>query len=139
MKRSFVVLALAAFLCAGSLGRAESDGTPEAIAAATAWLGIVDAGDYAKSWDEAAAIFRTRVTKTEWQKAVGSVRDQTGAMKTRELESTKAERQLPGVPDGDYVVLRYRSSFDKYPSATETVATTRDADGHWRVGGYFVR
>ena len=139
MKQWLVVLALLTFLFGSSLIRADSDGTAEATAAAKAWLGVVDAGDYEKSWDEAAALFRQRVKKAEWQKSVGAVRGETGAMKTRELESTKAEHRLPGVPDGDYVVLTYRSSFAQYPSATETVATTRDADGRWRVAGYFVK
>lgn len=136
MKR-FMRFGLASLL---ALATAHADtGTDEAKAASQAWLAVVDTGDYGKSWDEAAALFRQRVTKAEWEKAVGKVRDETGAMKTRELESTQPEHKLPGVPDGDYVVMKYHSSFAKYASVTETVAAMRDADGTWRVAGYFVK
>jgi hypothetical protein len=136
MKR-FMPFALASIL---SLATVHADtGTDEAKAASQAWLVVVDAGQYGKTWDEAAALFKQRVKKAEWEKAVGSVRDQVGAMKSRELESAQPEHKLPGVPDGDYVVMKYRSAFEKYPIATETVATMRDADGQWRVAGYFVK
>jgi hypothetical protein len=135
--KHFLLLALASFL---SLATVRADtGTDEAKVASQAWLVVVDAGQYAKSWDEAAALFKQRVTKAQWEKAVGSVRDQTGAMKKRELESAQPEHKLPGVPDGDYVVMKYRSSFANYASATETVTSMRDADGTWRVAGYFVK
>ena len=138
MKRWSVLFGLATFLSMAA-ARASDPATADATAASGAWLAVVDAGDYAKSWDEAAALFKERVKKASWEKSVGDVRDQTGAMKTRELESAKRAHELPGVPDGDYVVLTYRSSFAKYPSVTETVASMRDPDGHWRVAGYFVK
>ena len=67
------------------------------------------------------------------------MRKQTGALNTRELESAQPAHQLPGVPDGDYVVIVYRSSFTAAPVATETVTPMRNADGRWRVAGYFVK
>ncbi|HEX5123594.1 MAG TPA: DUF4019 domain-containing protein [Rhodanobacteraceae bacterium] len=137
--RSSFVLALAMLFCVSSPIRADSLTTTEAVAASRAWLAVVDAGEYTKSWDGAAALFKQRVTKAEWEQAVAKVRDGTGAMKTRELESAQPEHTLPGVPDGDYVVMTYRSAFEKYPTATETVAAMRDPDGQWRVAGYFVK
>lgn len=138
MKRSSLLFGLAAFLSVAAV-HASDPATADATASSSTWLGIVDAGQYAKSWDESAALFKKYVTKAAWERSVGAVRDQTGAMKTRELDSVKPEHKLPGVPDGDYLVLTYRSSFANYPSVTETVASTRDPDGHWRVAGYFVK
>lgn len=136
MKR-FMLFALASLL---SLAAVHADtGTDDAKSAAQAWLAVVDAGDYAKSWDEAAALFKQRVKKAEWEAAVGKVRGQTGAMKSREVESAEPKHKLPGVPDGDYIVMTYHSGFANYAPATEIVAAMRDADGQWRVAGYFVR
>jgi hypothetical protein len=44
-----------------------------------------------------------------------------------------------GAPDGEYVVLKYDTVFDKKEHAVETVTPMKDADGLWRVSGYFIR
>jgi hypothetical protein len=111
----------------------------EAITSERAWLGVVDSGQYGQSWDEAAALFKQHISKSQWEKAVGSVRAQTGLLKMRELQSMAVEHQLPEAPEGDYVVLVYRSSFATISSATETITAMRDPDGHWRVAGYRVK
>jgi hypothetical protein len=139
MRRPFVVVALASLALLARVGAADPDPTAEATAASREWLSVVDAGQYAQSWDEAAALFKRNIAKTQWERAVGDVRKQTGALKTRELESAQPAHRLPGVPDGDYVVIVYRSSFAAAPVATETVTPMRDADGHWRVAGYWVK
>jgi len=139
MTRPFAVVAFALLAALATLGAADPDPTAEATAAARGWLSVVDAGQYGESWDEAAALFKQHISKSQWERAVGDVRKQTGALNTRELESAQPAHQLPGVPDGDYVVIVYRSSFVAAPVATETVTPMRDADGHWRVAGYFVK
>ena len=139
MKRAFAVIALASLASLATVSAADPDPTTEAIAASRDWLSVVDAGQYAQSWDEAAALFKQHISKSQWERAVGDVRKQTGALKTREFESAQAAHQLPGVPDGDYVVIVYRSSFATVPAATETVTPMRDPDGHWRVAGYRVK
>jgi len=45
---------------------------------------------------------------------------------------------LPGAPDGQYVVLRFETSFDNKAKAIETVTPMLD-DGTWRVSGYYVQ
>src|SRR4051794_7202370 len=61
------------------------------------------------NWDE-AAVFEKKITTSSSERAVGAVRNQTGALKTRELESAQPSHQLPGVSDDDYIVIVYRSS-----------------------------
>jgi opacity protein-like surface antigen len=139
MKRSLAIAALASLAFLVTVGAADSDPAADATAAAREWLSVVDAGQYGQSWDEAAALFKRNISKSQWERAVGDVRKQTGALKTRELQSAQPAHQLPGVPDGDYVVIVYRSSFAEAPVATETVTPMRDADGHWRVAGYYVK
>lgn len=139
MTRPFAVVAFASLASLATVSAADPDPTAEAIAASREWLSVVDAGQYGQSWDEAAALFKQHISKSQWERAVGDVRKQTGALKTREFESAQSAHQLPGVPDGDYVVIVYRSSFAAAPVATETVTPMRDADGHWRVAGYLVK
>ena len=139
MRLLFAAAAFASIALHVTAGAADSDPIAEATATSREWLSVVDAGQYGQSWDESAALFKDHITKSQWERAVGDVRKQTGALKTREIESAQAAHQLPGVPDGDYVVIVYRSSFAAAPAATETVTPMRDPDGHWRVAGYRVK
>jgi len=43
------------------------------------------------------------------------------------------------VPDGEYVVIQYDSSFEHKQSAVETVTPMLDKDGKWRVSGYYIK
>ena len=58
---------------------------------------------------------------------------------SREVASAEFHLTLPGAPDGEYVVLTFNSSFGKKAVAVETVTMMKEADGAWRVSGYFIR
>jgi hypothetical protein len=60
-------------------------------------------------------------------------------MLTRKLKSAAYTKTLPGAPDGEYVVIRYESSFEHKQSAVETVTPMLDKDGVWRVSGYYIK
>lgn len=139
MKRSLLVFALISLTLIAAVRADDTSATAQATAAAGDWLTVLDAGEYGKSWGDAAAVMRKNLTKAQWERAAGDVRRQTGALKSRELQSAQPAQELPGVPAGDYVVLTYRSSFANAPAATETVTPMREADGKWRVAGYRVK
>ena len=110
-----------------------------AQAAADSWLKLVDAGDYAQSWKDAAQYFKAAVSKEDWARTVSAVRGPLGKAVSRKLLSAKYTTQLPGAPDGEYVVIQYQSSFEHKKSAVETATPTLDKDGKWRVSGYFIK
>ncbi len=118
---------------------AQGNATSQAQKAAESWLALVDQHSYADSWEQAASIFRGAVSKQQWQKAVGSVRDPMGKVVSRKLKSAQFTTTLPGAPDGKYVVIQYETSFENKKSAVETITPMLDKDGQWRVSGYFVR
>jgi hypothetical protein len=62
-----------------------------------------------------------------------------GAVISRKLKSAEYTTQLPGAPDGQYVVLQYESGFEHKNSAIETVTPALDKDGKWRVCLYTVK
>ena len=137
-RRSFVVW-LSALSLVG-LARplaADPDAEGQAEAEARRWLDLVDAGRYAESWDEAAAMFRSAVTKEQWQQALGAVRQPLGRCLSRKLLSRKLVDALPNAPKGPYVVIQYQSEFEQKKDAVETV--TPALDGTWHVAGYFIR
>ena len=110
-----------------------------AVQAANAWLKIVDSGDYTESWQESAQFFRNVVTKEKWQQSCQGFRTPLGKLVSRQVSSTRYTTTAPGAPDGQYVIIRYETSFENKKSAVETVTPMMDKDGQWRVSGYYIK
>ena len=119
--------------------RAEDAPEKAAVAAADAWLKLVDAGKYGASWDEAAPLFKKAIGRADWEKALEGVRSPLGGLVSRKVASRTYTESLPGAPDGKYVVVQYATSFANKGTATETVTQALVGDGRWRVSGYFIK
>ena len=107
--------------------------------AAETWLKLVDTEQYEESWEQAAELFKGGVTKEQWQQAASGVRKPLGPLVSRKLKSRQYTEQLPGAPDGQYVVIQFDAVFENKSAAVETVTPMLDPDGAWRVSGYFLR
>jgi len=137
MRRSISMLAIALSSAAFTPAHAV---TQEDLAKQSAkeWLGLTDTGKYGQSWEKAAKLFKSSVTKKQWESKVKAAREPLGKVISREVQSATYAKQLPGVPDGEYVVIQYSTSFEKKKSATETVTPMLDGST-WRVSGYFIK
>jgi hypothetical protein len=122
----------------GSVTTGNNDETA-GIAAAKSWLGLVDQGQYAESWNEAAPVFQGAVTEQNWADALDKVRKPLGELLSRNLKSAKEMTQMPGAPDGKYVVMQFDASFANKPSAIETVTVGPEENGQWKASGYFIK
>ncbi len=110
-----------------------------ALAASREWLKKLDAADYTGTWEVAASMFKSAVSLQAWQQASQSVRSPLGAVRSRSDLSATYTRTLPGVPDGEYVVVQFNTVFENKAQAIETVTAALDKDGSWRIAGYFVK
>jgi hypothetical protein len=110
-----------------------------AEAAAKKWLALVDQGKYAESWEGAATYFKNAVSEQQWLQSMKGARQPLGKLISRRLLSATFTTSLPGAPDGQYVVIRYATSFENKAAAVETVTPMRHPDQKWRVSGYFIK
>lgn len=110
-----------------------------AMTAAEKWLALVDANDFGESWNQAASLFKSVVSLEHWNASLGAAQLPLGKFVSRKLKSQKYAEELPGAPDGEYVVIEYETSFEKKKNGTETITPMKDTDGEWRVAGYFVK
>ena len=110
-----------------------------ASSAAEDWLKLVDQGDYQASYAQASRVSQSAVSAEQWSQGIGAGRKLLGAVISRQQKSATYATSLPGAPDGQYVVIKYDTSFEKKKSAVETVTPMMDSDGHWRVSGYFIK
>lgn len=133
------LLCVAVVALLGSSGAVAQGDNSAAQAAAESWVALIDQGQYAASWQAAAASFKGAVPQQKWVEAVGVARGPFGGLNTRSVKSSTATRTLPGAPDGEYVVMQFNTAFEKKAAALETITMAHDPDGQWRVIGYFVR
>ena len=140
MKKNFMVgVTIAIMLLAGISWAANLEKEKVAITAAKKWLALTDAGKYSDSWKEAAEYFRNTVPQEQWKQMLQSVRAPLGKMLSRKIKTKEYKTSLPGVPDGEYVVIQFVTSYQNKKSAIETVTPMLDKDGKWRVAGYYIK
>jgi predicted Ser/Thr protein kinase len=114
-------------------------GNDAAVAAAESWLPIIDRGNFGESWNESAPAFQNAVSQTKWEDSMNAFRQPLGNQLSRKLISAKHVTQMPGVPDGDYVVMQFKTSFENKPTAVETVTVGPKTDDQWKVSGYYIK
>jgi hypothetical protein len=110
----------------------------KAFDAAEPWLALVDSEKYAQSWEDAAGLFKGAVTQEQWLRTMQATRKPFGKNIDRKLRSVSYLTSLPGAPDGEYVVIKYKSTFENKRMAIETITPMLDKDGKWRVSGYYM-
>jgi hypothetical protein len=103
------------------------------------WLALVDAGRYEDSWKAAGAKLRLSATPSRWAEAVSGGRAPLGPLVKRSVLRTNFRHTFPGVPEGEYAIVIFRTAYTKRDDGDETVTLEREADGAWRVIGYVVR
>ena len=134
--QSLSLLILAGIASAADL---PADARAHAERAANAFLALVDAGRFDESYIQTSSLFRNAVAQDGWSRVVRATRDPLGAVKSRIHSESRYSTTMAGAPDGEYVTLRYETTFERKASAVETLTTMRDSDGQWRVAGYFIK
>ena len=106
---------------------------------AEAWLILVDQQKYGESWDAAARLFQDTVARDMWKDALGAVRGPLGKLLSRRVKSAESKTSLPGAPDGKYVIIQYDTTFEHKKNSVETITPMQEADGSWKVTGYYIK
>jgi len=139
IQRIIGVILVGLILFSGTAMASNPEKEEAAVLAAKQWLATVDAGKYAEGWKESAEFFRNAVTTEQLEQSLRTVRKPLGKLISRKVLTKSFKTSLPGVPDGEYVVIQFTTSFEHKKAATETVTPMMDLDGKWRVSGYYIK
>jgi len=134
---SIAILAL--LVCSTAFAQDEAAKREAAQQSAQSWLALVDRGNYAPSWQEAASFFQSKVSKAEWERDLKQVRAPLGAAGSRTLMGALYQTDVPGAPKGEYVIIQYKTKMGVGGAVIETITPRLDKDGKWRVSGYFIK
>jgi hypothetical protein len=106
--------------------------------AAQSWLSLLDTGSYEESWHRASPTLQDMLSSGDWARTIADVRAPFGEVVERELRGARTQQSPPGVPAGEYVMLRFQSQFEHQERALETLTLVRTDDGDWQAVGYFL-
>jgi hypothetical protein len=132
-----LLLAALCLTCVAGVALAQD---PNVIAAQTAtrqWLAFVDRGDAQTSWGAAGKKLQSANSVAFWADGLKKARARLGTVTRRTAGPARFQTTLPGSPDGEYVQLLFSTSFANKANGRETLTMEREADGKWRVIGYF--
>lgn len=110
-----------------------------ALESANLWLGLTDINRAQQSWEQAAPAFQRTIQAEDWARALNAARVPLGKLGKRKVDEAVFTRAMPGQPDGEYVVIKYNTTFEHKAQAEETVTVAHGIDGRWRVAGYVIR
>ena len=102
-------------------------------------VAFIDNDGSSESWNQAASFFKSVVSSEQWKTSFEAAQVPLGKVVSRKSKSQKYAEELPGAPDGEYVVIEYETSFEKKKNGTETITLMKDTDGEWRAAGYFIK
>ena len=141
LKSSIVFLLSSMLLFSGVSCQSEPEAYSEdaATLSVTKWLKLMDSENYRESWETASDTFKTQVAVDAWIKTALAARSPLGEVVSRKLISQTYETSLQGTPDGEYVVMEFRTEFTNRQTTSETITPMLDLDGKWRVSGYYIR
>ncbi|MCU0783252.1 MAG: DUF4019 domain-containing protein [Verrucomicrobia bacterium] len=141
MNKFIVPLLFVVSLCLPHGGALGVEARPEDAAqpAAAEWLALVDAGRFVESWEKMSPGFKKKISKRKWKSTVEEIRKPLGKFTTRKLKSAEYSKELPGAPEGEYVILRYDAAFERKPAAVEKTTLILGEDLNWRVSSYAVK
>jgi len=106
---------------------------------ARSWLEIIDSGQYQQSWHQASVVLQKAKSESEWTKFIAGIRSSLGDRKERYMATAARTDSLPKLPDGEYIVLQYYTTFSKKGLAMETVSLIQNSPGLWQVANYEVK
>lgn len=104
------------------------------------FIKLIDAKQYAQSWDVASDYLKQSVSRKDWATQVKQAREPLGSVVTRSLKNSEVQKNPPGAPPGDYLLQTFETTFSASTTPrTETLPLIKGADGRWRAVGYFIR
>jgi hypothetical protein len=136
LTRMILLVATATILAAPA--SANDARTRAAIEAASAWLALLDDGKSAEAYAAAGADFRSTVSAESWSDAVDGRVAELGEMQVRQPTKVNYFPAPEGADSGDWVMIKFISSFANRDEVSETVTVIRYPED-WGVSGYYIR
>ena len=133
-----VLSVLAIIVIPWVMNKPDQNTAAAADSAARELLQMVDAGNYADSWQIAAPYLKEKVTAKDWEAQLAKDRKILGPLVERTLDEANFTAAVKELPDSNFILLEYLSKFER-KEVKEVVTVVQGSDNRWRVIGYFIQ
>jgi len=133
------LVAALSLACLAASALAQDPRTIAVQSSARAWLALVDRGDAQAAWNAGGQRFRASMSATLWAEALKKAQSTMGPATRRTVGPTRFQKSIPGMPDGEYAQILFSTTFANKVNGRESLTMEHEADGQWRVIGYFPR
>ena len=111
----------------------------DSIDAGIKWLALIDSGKAGAAWDLSSKQLKSSVTRAQFIEGMRESRKSLGKLEARTAERFARSHKMPGVPDGDYVIIEYTAQFAQGKKLQEQLVWAIEDGDIWRVAGYYYR
>ena len=109
-----------------------------AIKSVYLWLKYLDNENYSAAWEKSSFLIKESIPLNDWINTISPARGFLGEVVERKFKSSLYKEQLPGAPDGRYVIIQFDVVFKNKANAVETITPVYE-DGEWKVSGYYIK
>ncbi len=139
MPKNFIV-AFSLFILLSLIASTSFAGTKDdeiAIEAATSFLHLLDSGQVEEAFLATSKLHQNSGRKMWWIAENKNQRHYYGSLTNRTIKSTQTKSTLPHLPDGEYFVITYNSSFEHKKETLERVEVVKESENIWKVTEYY--
>lgn len=128
------------FSCKDSTGmvKASDEIQKQILPLSKNWLAIIDKGEMEHAYQIASDFFKKAISQAEFAEGMTMVLKPLGGIKNREVKDILYSTQMEALPDGEYVLVQYNSSFENKKKAVETLSLMKE-NNKWKVSGYHIK
>ena len=106
--------------------------------AARSWLSLLDQSTAGACWATPSATKEDGVSTDHLLAVVKAFRSRFGEPVRRTVAAEENSKSVPGMPDGNYKILSFKTVFTSKSDVTEAVILSKVAQD-WQVSGYCIR
>jgi hypothetical protein len=103
------------------------------------YLELLDQGRFAEAWQVMSPIFQALEPRVQWHNRQQAIRAAYGALEFREFFLMEYRDHYLLSPDGEYIIVQFKTSFQHKATTTETVVLDCSAATECSIREYIIR
>jgi hypothetical protein len=103
------------------------------------YLELLDQGRFAEAWQVMLPIFQALEPRVQWHNRQQAIRAAYGALEFREFFLIEYRDHYILSPDGEYIIVQFKSSFQHKAATTETIVLDCSTSTECSIREYIIR
>ena len=105
---------------------------------ASRWLHTLNNKRYVDCWSMLSELTKEQAPFEKWNDYITELMSEPGNFVSRQYYLAEMESDLEGLPDGNYVTIKYTTKYANTDTAEEILLLALDKNGRWLVHSYFI-